>query len=353
MFKVGLSFDLAQKIVDNIMTIVPYNINIMDKSGTIIASGNKERIDNKHSGAVKALEQRQPYYIYQDTELERKGINVPFRYKDEIIGVIGVSGEPKEVESIANIVRVTAELMIEKQFFDNKAYAKQTQIRDFFNELLSNPLLQQNSEFQTRAKELDIDWTCKRIAVIIKMKESNPEMTEIITNYLRSGEYVIHESTLNAIIFFLDFDDTFDRIKKLVESNPIYIKAFVGFASFDIHQTYESAVSVKNVVEKLSIENKINSICDYILEDLAFQMKENDLSQQVTSIFKSTNKSDALIETLIAYINCGLDITKTCDLLFIHKNTLYYRMQKLSELTGFDTKNIKDLIILYLYLLKS
>jgi len=353
MFKGGLSFDLAQKIVDNIMTIVPYNINIMDKSGTIIASGNKERIENKHFGAVKALEQKQPYFIYVDTEWERKGINVPFRYKDEIIGVIGVSGEPSEVESIANIVRVTAELMIEKQFFDNKAYAIKTQVRDFFNELLSHPQLQYNTEFQLRAKDLDIDWSCKRIAVIIKMKESNPEMTDYITNYLKSGEYVIHESTLNAVIFFLDSDDTLDRIEKLMNSNPIFIKSYVGFASYDIHQTYDSALSVKNVVEKLSIQNKINSICDYILEDLAFQMKESELSKQVLSIFDSTNKCDALKETLFTYINTGLDISKTCEQLFIHKNTLYYRMQKLGDLTGFDTKNIKDLIILYLYLLKS
>lgn len=63
----------AQKIADRIMEIVPYNINIMDQNGEIIASGDKSRIGSVHKGAVRAIERREAYNVYQDTDTERRG----------------------------------------------------------------------------------------------------------------------------------------------------------------------------------------------------------------------------------------------------------------------------------------
>ncbi|QLQ62356.1 hypothetical protein HHK02_03345 [Limosilactobacillus reuteri] len=51
--------ELAQSIVDHMMTQIPYNINIMNKKGYIIASGNKSRINTLHVGAVDAIKHYQ------------------------------------------------------------------------------------------------------------------------------------------------------------------------------------------------------------------------------------------------------------------------------------------------------
>ena len=40
----------AQMIADYIMQSIPYNVNIMDQEGRIIASGHKERIGTVHKG---------------------------------------------------------------------------------------------------------------------------------------------------------------------------------------------------------------------------------------------------------------------------------------------------------------
>ena len=62
------------------MEIVPYNINIMDQNGEIIASGDKSRIGSVHKGAVRAIERREAYNVYQDTDTERRGVNLPIIY---------------------------------------------------------------------------------------------------------------------------------------------------------------------------------------------------------------------------------------------------------------------------------
>ena len=49
-----------------------------------------------------------------------------------------------------------------------------------------------------------------------------------------------------------------------------------------------------------------------------------------------------------SYIDHNGSITKASDELFIHKNTLQYRLNKLRELTGFDPRNLRDMVVLYL-----
>lgn len=53
-----LTHKQAQNIVDKMMKDIPYTINIMDKTGAIIGSGNKERIGTLHHGAVSAIKQK-------------------------------------------------------------------------------------------------------------------------------------------------------------------------------------------------------------------------------------------------------------------------------------------------------
>ena len=47
-----LDHDLAQDIVDRAMAILPYNVNVMDSQGLILGSGEPERINTRHEGAL-------------------------------------------------------------------------------------------------------------------------------------------------------------------------------------------------------------------------------------------------------------------------------------------------------------
>ena len=46
---------LAQEIVTRTMRIIPFNVNVMDGHGVILASGNPERVGELHAGALLAL----------------------------------------------------------------------------------------------------------------------------------------------------------------------------------------------------------------------------------------------------------------------------------------------------------
>ena len=101
-----ISSNLAQKIVDNMRMVLNHQVNFMDMNGFIIASSDPERINTFHGGAAVVLKRKTPLFIAYDGQYEgaRKGINMPIFFDNQVIGVIGVSGD-SEVEKYTEIVK--------------------------------------------------------------------------------------------------------------------------------------------------------------------------------------------------------------------------------------------------------
>ena len=91
---------IAQDIVNRVMEVIPYNVNIMNKDGVIIASGDKGRVNKLHSGALEVLQKDEVIEIYMNTDKEKEGINLPIKFYKETVGVIGITGNPTEIMSV-------------------------------------------------------------------------------------------------------------------------------------------------------------------------------------------------------------------------------------------------------------
>ncbi|MGB4274672.1 MAG: PucR family transcriptional regulator ligand-binding domain-containing protein [Bacillota bacterium] len=66
-------------------------------------------------------------------------------------------------------------------------------------------------------------------------------------------------------------------------------------------------------------------------------------SKLLSSLVKGdTGSRTELIHTLRVYLECGASITKTAQSLFIHENTLRYRLKKIEKVTGLDLKDSKN-----------
>ena len=131
----------AQKLLKKIMDKLGYNINIMNEYGEIIASGDESRIGKIHSGALEVLKEGKDmeYFDFIDNNIEsaKPGVNIPLFINNEIIVVLGLTGNPKEVGKIAAIVKLTAEILIEKELDTDKKILKQTSINNYINMMIS------------------------------------------------------------------------------------------------------------------------------------------------------------------------------------------------------------------------
>lgn len=76
-----------------------------------------QRLFQRHEGAVLALANRVVEIDRATAEHlkgVRPGINLPFSFRNQRVGVIGISGEPAEVRAYAELVKMAAEMMVEQ-----------------------------------------------------------------------------------------------------------------------------------------------------------------------------------------------------------------------------------------------
>ena len=85
------------------------------------------------------------------------------------------------------------------------------------------------------------------------------------------------------------------------------------------------------------------------LERAIFNLSDEysqELREEYKDIFNGFNYE--LIQTLEEILKNDLSLTKAAKNLFIHRNTIMYRIEKIKKETGFDIRNFKEAIFLYI-----
>ncbi|MFL6516628.1 MAG: CdaR family transcriptional regulator, partial [Bacillus sp. (in: firmicutes)] len=159
--------ELAQEIANKVMNVLPYNVNIMDDIGLIIGSGDPERIGSFHHGAVAAIEQGKHVSIYNSDGAAKPGVNIPIHFRNKIIGVIGISGDPAIVEPFAELVRVTAELLINQEFLFTERRIKEQMKEEFMYHWIFR-VDEYDEAFINSGEAVGINLKLARKAVIVK-----------------------------------------------------------------------------------------------------------------------------------------------------------------------------------------
>ncbi|CAN5859015.1 hypothetical protein BH23ACT11_BH23ACT11_20240 [soil metagenome] len=104
----------------------------------------------------------------------------------------------------------------------------------------------------------------------------------------------------------------------------------------------------------LSPDNIAAQIMDLrlLLNDLS---RSSDLSRFRQLILPledyDRRRGSDLLRTLSVYFDAGANATKTADRLFLHRNSLLYRLERIQELTGLDLKQPDARLALQLGLL--
>ena len=117
---ITLDTEFANKIIERVKQYTDYNINIMNERGIIVASLTKERIGTFHEIALQVVQGDQDEIVVHVGDRyigTKEGINVAFCYKNQKIGVIGITGKPEEVRPIALILRLSMETMLEYELY--------------------------------------------------------------------------------------------------------------------------------------------------------------------------------------------------------------------------------------------
>jgi hypothetical protein len=104
-----LDRDIANKVIEFIFDATGRDAIICDPNGTIIAAKVNSRVGYVHAGAARICQENLPHIMVTDEQERnsggalRAGCNLPIRYNDELIGTIGVSGDPETTEPVTRM----------------------------------------------------------------------------------------------------------------------------------------------------------------------------------------------------------------------------------------------------------
>lgn len=331
-----LSKDMAQKIVKEMMSVVSYNINVMDENGIIIGSGDVNRIGTVHEAARKAIYDKHISETYHEGHGMKPGVNEPIVYNGEIIGVIGITGYPDEVRPFSKLVRVTAKLLIDQENINKEMQDKRLNKEKFYHELAYRKA-EYDHEFLQRAKSYGLDLMKKCQAVLVEGKVNSKEFKMLKHKYMHYSDLEKDKAT-----FFIIENYRYEELLGELKENKDISKIGLG------GEEAIAALSLENAEKAIDIGMKIKPLSRvYVYNDLKFFVHLSyDHKEALVSLFfnldKSGNKIE-LIQTLQVYISENGDINNVAKRLNIHRNTLNYRLDRIQQLTGKNPKKLLDL----------
>ncbi len=102
-------------LLEEIKETIGRDVNIMDRTGTILASTDPKRIGQLHTIAKEILEQQLPVLEVAAGEEgpgAQQGVNLPIYVDGNCEGVIGITGPPDAVRDFGAIVKKMTEIML-------------------------------------------------------------------------------------------------------------------------------------------------------------------------------------------------------------------------------------------------
>jgi len=350
MAKFGLSEDLAKKIADSIMHVVPYNINVMNSEGIIIASGDKTRIGMLHQGALKAIIKNGLLEVYEETMTDKMGVNLPFTHENEIVGVIGISGNPEEVRTLVRVIKVVAEMMIEQQYIINKDLRRKFSFENFLREWCDTPRDSYSDTLKQNAIDFNVDFEAKRVCVVVETDKPRTMLMDALSVYLKNDEYILRYKENISLI--MHYGNRFHARLEAIRDHFEEVKNIgVGILTSDVFRSVVTAQKSlffsKRMGDVDETKNRIVYFDRYWVHDIVFRDQRTTVFENVLVTLGKYDNNNEILNTFLAYFYFNGDITQITAYLHIHRNTLLYRMQKIEELTKRNFKDMNDRFFLY------
>ncbi|RKQ15781.1 CdaR family transcriptional regulator [Ureibacillus endophyticus] len=366
-FKGKMMFDLQKigtKIVEELKKLIDQDVVIIDHNGFIIASTEVARINQFHEGSLLAMKNKEvtimTYELSKTLKGVREGMVMPLIIEDTPIGVIGVTGEPSEIEKYGKLVQRITELFVEdflaRQEKERDARMFEFLLLDLLNSRVEKDILAQ------RIEVMGIDPEVYNRIVIVKV-DRRFEYHEIdfllsvqtIHPKLRMAQWSFDK--LIMLIPKVSREQLKNGLLTLIKNIETRYKTelHIGVGNcedfYNLHESYKKSL--------IALSTAISEGVELIFEeDLTIELLLSDIDEYKIQTFiertiKPIIKDEELLLNLEKWLNSNSSLQEIANDLHIHKNTLIYRLKKIENLLNVDltkSKNKLDLnLAIYLY----
>ena len=340
-----ISNQILQNTIEGMKAIARVDFSVIDAEGKAIAS-TLEESSNLEAAVVEFAKSpadsqevagNQFFKVYDETQLE-------------YILVVGGSGENSYMVGKMAAFQVQNLLVAYKERFDKDNFIK--------NLLLDNLLL---VDIYSRSKKLHIQTDMKRVVMIVETGsgKDNNALEAIRANIGNNKDFVTAVDENNVIVVKelaeyesgREIDKTANVIMEiLVKENIDNVHISYGTTVNEIKEvsrSYKEAKMALDVGKIFFDERDIIAYSELGIGRLIYQLPIPLCRMFIKEIFGGKSPDDFDEETLTTinkFFENSLNVSETSRQLFIHRNTLVYRLDKLQKSTGLDLRIFEDAI---------
>ncbi|TFW31958.1 sugar diacid recognition domain-containing protein [Massilia horti] len=370
-----LNTGLAQEIVTRTMRIIPFNVNVMDAKGVILASGDPGRVGQLHDGALLALAKKQPVEIDAASTRHlhgaKAGVNLPLAVNGQIVGALGLSGEPDQVRQFGQLVQLTAEMILEQASLTSELQ-HDSRYREAFLLNLLRCEASQRAELEAWGQRLGMDFTRTQVVFLLELQVDQAGTERALADIQRLQMRMLarQPSVLTATVTPCEMVivDTYETAKNIERAGQRRLQVFSDLVQEECQLPFTLAMGIAQIgVEAVSISYqsarqaaliglrrnpRLKHFSYYdlalpvLLSGLGNSWQANQLRLPIARLGQDRNR-EMLRETLDAWFANDENMGATAKALDIHRNTLDYRLRRVAELTGLDLARSEERLLLY------
>ena len=341
-----ISNQILQTTMEGLKAITRIDLCVMDTEGKVLAStmNNAEEYENAVLDFVNSpadsqvLSGFQFFKVFDEHQLEF---------------VILAKGDSDDVYMVGKIASFQTQnlLVAYKERFDKDNFIK--------NLLLDNLLL---VDIYNRSKKLRIDTDVRRIAVIIELnndKELNglEIVRGIYTGKTKDFITAVDEKSV-IVVREVKENENYEALSKsckglldMLHSEGL-TRCRIALGTIvheikDVSRSYKEAKMALDVGKIFYSERSIVAYSNLGIGRLIYQLPVPLCKMFIKEIFDGKSPDDLDEETLITinkFFENSLNVSETSRQLYIHRNTLVYRLDKLQKSTGLDLRVFEDAI---------
>ncbi|NFR86482.1 MULTISPECIES: helix-turn-helix domain-containing protein [unclassified Clostridium] len=208
------------------------------------------------------------------------------------------------------------------------------------------------NEYVSSDKLNDIMFELNEVYLIsINLEEKISETIDILKTIYIDTEVSILEYN-EYIILLGTFEDIEDHISSITETihNNLYKRCYISYYEVkdynNISSLYKEGIYKINLAKKYNISNRIFNEKNLLFESIVDSLSEEKKVKILSKFNDGFNKlDDDTINTIEVFFNCDLNLSESAKNLYVHRNTLIYRLDKIKKCTSYDIRNFNEAIL--------
>ncbi len=341
-----ISNQVLQSTLDGIKAIARTELSVCDTEGKTIATTILEPM-NFESAVVNFVESPADSQVVQGNHFFKV-------YDDRQLEFVVIArGDGEETYMMGKLAtfQITSLTVAYKERYDKDNFIK--------NLLLDNLLL---VDIYSRAKKLHIEAEARRVVYIIETHDDKDTGALETVRSLFAGkphDFITAVDEKNIIVVkelkpgesYDDLDRTAKVILDMLNTEAMS-KVNIAYGTIineikDVSRSYKEAKMALDVGKIFQSSENITAYSRLGIGRLIYQLPMSLCKMYIKEVF-SDGSLDELDEETLSTVNRffedNLNVSETSRNLYIHRNTLVYRLDKLQKLTNLDLRNFDDAV---------